>query len=279
MLDWAEDEELSNTNEPRTFMGFGQRAANSLSPLQQWHVRSFARSSGRAKLIGIHAPPLGPFSNWTDKELRRGEKTYKPGKDSRQRLPDGRGRRDVDRHTIFAIRPKDAPFGVEALQGSIVRHRDWFIREVEGSASGVRIVLSGHIHRFGLLVAHPHANDRAVRLMKSVTLDEVRGAKAGMAAVRREAGQLRAFPSPLYVNTTSAGPRGNEYGDEWRGLAPGWTLVTLGADGTRVRVAVAARTPGGHQAPSFPGAETGAGTGRALTRRTGVARFLQRPRA
>jgi hypothetical protein len=43
---------------------------------------------------------------------------------------------------------------------------------------------------------------------------------------------VRAFPAPLYVNTTSAGPRGNLYGDRWRGVAPGWALVTLAADGT-----------------------------------------------
>ena len=231
MLDWAEDEEVINPDEPRSFMGFGQRAANSLSPLQRWHVSSFVRSPGRAKLIGIHAPPLGPFPDWTDDDLRRGEKIYKPGEYSRMRRPDG-GVTNVDRHTITAIRPKDAPYGVEAIYGSIVRNRDWFIREVGTSASGVRMVLSGHNHRFGLLVAYPPTDDRESRLMKSVTLDEVRGARAGVAAARREAGSVRAFPSPLYVNTTSAGPRGNVFAARWRGVAPGWALVTLAADGT-----------------------------------------------
>ena len=231
MLDWAEDEEVLNFAEPRSFKGFGPRAKNSLTSLQQWHVTSFARSSGRAKLIGIHAPPLGPYPNWTDEDLRRGEKTYKRGESSFMRRPDGT-LTTVPRHTLTAIRPKDAPLGVSAEYGSFLRHRDWFIREVGTSASGVRIVLSGHNHRFGLLVAYPPTNDRETRLMKSVTLDEVRGAKAGMAAVRREAGRVRAFPSPLYVNGTSAGPRGNLFADRWRGVAPGWALVTLGADGT-----------------------------------------------
>jgi hypothetical protein len=68
--------------------------------------------------------------------------------------------------------------------------------------------------------------------MKSVTLDEVRGARSGVAAVRREAGRFRAFPAPLYVNTTSAGPRGNVYAARGRSVPPGWALVTLAADGT-----------------------------------------------
>ena len=213
MLDWGENEEVFNTDEPRSWEGFGQRAANSLSPLQEWHVSSFVRSPGRAKLIGIHAPPLGPFPNWNDAELREGEKTYKRGQDSRQRLPNGKII-DVPQHTITAVRPKDAPFGVEALHGSIVRRRDWFVRQVGEPTSGVRMVLSGHIHRFGLYVAYPARNDRDARMMRSVPIDGVR----------------RARP-PLYVNTTSTGPRGNVYGDRWLGVAPGWALVTLGPDG------------------------------------------------
>jgi Calcineurin-like phosphoesterase len=232
MLDWAEDEEVLNPDDVRgSWEGFGQRAAKSLSPLQRWHVDSFLRSAGQAKLIGIHAPPLGPFPDWTDDDLRRGEKTYKPGENSRMRQPDGKITQ-VQRHTITAIRPRGAPYGVEAIYGSIARDRDWFIRAIGASASGVRAVLSGHNHRFGLLVAYPATDDRDARLMRSVTVDEIRDARAGMAAVRREAGRVRAFPSPLYVNTTSAGPRGNVFGDRWRGVAPGWALVTLAADGT-----------------------------------------------
>ena len=41
--------------------------------------------------------------------------------------------------------------------------------------------------------------------MRSVNLEEVQGVGAGKASTRRN------FPSPLYVNTTSAGPRGNVY--------------------------------------------------------------------
>ncbi len=240
MLDWAEDEEVLNRDEPRSWEGFGQRAALSLSPLQQWHVTSFVRSPGRAKLIGIHAPVLGPYPDWNDDELRLGEKTYRRGQDSRMRWPDGRVT-PIERHTITAIRAKGSPLGTAADHGSILRQRDWFIRQVGTSASGVRMVLSGHIHRFGLLVAHPATGDREARHMRSVSLEEVRGARSGVAAVRREIvvvggerkRKVTAFPSPLYVNTTSAGPRGNVYAAAgWQGVQPGWALVTLAADGT-----------------------------------------------
>jgi Calcineurin-like phosphoesterase len=231
MLDWGEDEEILNADEPRSWMGFGQRAANSLSPLQRWHATAFVRSRGQAKVVGIHAPLLGPYPDWTDDELREGTKVYRPGQDSRMRRPDTTIVR-VPRHTITAIRPNDAPFGISAEHGSIVRERDWFIRGLGTSSSGVRLVLAGHIHRHGLLVAYPPTNDRDSRLLRSATFDEVRGARRGIAAVRREAGRVRAFPAPLYVNTTSAGPRGNLYGAQWRAVPPGWILVTLAADGT-----------------------------------------------
>lgn len=235
MLDWGEDEEILNADEPRTFAGYGQRAANSLSALQQWHVASFARSAGRAKIIGMHPPLLGPYPDWSDGDLRQGTKTYGRGEDSRMRRPDGTITK-VDQHTINAVRPKNAPLGVSAEHGSVVRHRDWFIRELARTASGVRVVLAGHIHRFGLLVAYPPANDPESRLLQSVTFEEVRGARAGVAAVRREMNQgrqqVRAFPAPLYVNTTSAGPRGNVYDPRERGVNPGWILLTLADDGT-----------------------------------------------
>ena len=217
MLDWAEQEELFNTAKPG-----GPRAASSLTPLQEWHVKAFVGSAGRAKLIGIHAPPLGPYPQWTDDDLLRGEKTYKPARHMYR--PGGSAK--VDRHTIMAIRSTNAPYLISAEYGSFVRRRDWFIREVGKGGSGVRMVLSGHIHRFGLLVAYFREGDPQTRQMRSVNLEEVQGARAGKASKRRN------LPSPLYVNTTCGGPRGNFYGARWRGVDPGWSLVTLAADGT-----------------------------------------------
>jgi hypothetical protein len=123
------------------------------------------------------------------------------------------------------VAPKGQPVGVAAEYGSIVRRRDWFVREVARPGAGIRLVLSGHIHRFGLLAAYPARNDPQTLLMKSVNLQEVQGAGPGRAS------RFRNFPGPLYLNTTSAGPRGNVYAPPWRSVAPGWSLVTLAADG------------------------------------------------
>ena len=110
MLDWGEDEEVMNADEPRTFQGFGQRALNSLTALQRWQVEEFASLPGKAKIIGVHAPPLGPYPAWSDQELSEGRKKYDSGVDSRARKPDGSIIK-LTEHTLFAIRPKDAPAG------------------------------------------------------------------------------------------------------------------------------------------------------------------------
>jgi hypothetical protein len=225
MLDWAEDEELFNHDAPRDERGLSERAANSLTPLQEWHVSAFARAPGRAKLIGIHAPPLGPSSDWNDDDLVKGEKSYPWARAPLMRRPYEIQRTRVTRHGIFAVAPKGQPVGVAAEYGSIVRRRDWFVREVARPGAGIRLVLSGHIHRFGLLAAYPARNDPQTLLMKSVNLQEVQGAGPGRAS------RFRNFPGPLYLNTTSAGPRGNVYAPPWRSVAPGWSLVTLAADG------------------------------------------------
>ena len=71
------------------WMEFSQRAKNCLIPLQEWHVTQFARSSGAAKVIGIHAPPLGPSDQWSDSDLSERTKVFKRSEDSRMRKPDG----------------------------------------------------------------------------------------------------------------------------------------------------------------------------------------------
>src|SRR5262249_26773334 len=134
--------------------------------------------------------------------------------------------------------------------GSIVRRRDDLIRQLGTSSSGVRVVLSGHNHRHNLLVAYAPTNDRDSRLLRSVTVSEARGARRGVAAVRGERGRVRASPAPLYVNSTSAGPRGNLFEAQWRAVPPGWTLVALAADGTIETVSP--RQLGAPEAPRRP---------------------------
>lgn len=248
MLDWGKDEEIYNFESARDWMEYSQRAKNCLSTLQEWHLSELARSPGKAKIIGLHAPPLGPAERWTDEDLYEGEKVFGAGQDSRMRKPTDGKTVKVEKHTLCAIAPKGAPIGVAAIYGTIVHHRDEFIRKVGESASGIRLVLSGHIHREGLLVAYPPTNDHEARLLRSVTYteatDHARGVGPGIAAIRRTKGpdgreQVRAFPAPLYVNTTSAGPRGNQYVRApasaeavHNNVAPGWVRVQLAADGT-----------------------------------------------
>jgi phosphatidylserine/phosphatidylglycerophosphate/cardiolipin synthase-like enzyme len=252
MLDWGKDEEIYNFESARDWMEYSQRAKNCLSSPQEWLLTDFARAPGNAKVIGIHAPPLGPADRWTDDDLRQGEKLFRWNQDSRMRNPTDGKVVKIEKHSLCAIAPKGAPFGIAAVYGSIVQRREPFIRQVGESASGIRLVLSGHIHRDGLLVAYPPTNDRESRLLRSVTYAEAsdsgRGVGPRMAAIRRDGTCVRAsptdkcvraFPAPLYVNTTSAGPRGNQYlpaetseGYVRNNVAPGWTRVELAADGT-----------------------------------------------
>lgn len=211
MLDWAEDEEVIDADWLRRGT---PRPADSLSSLQRWHVTEFLRTPGQAKVLGVHAPVLGPAFRWNDDALRAGEVTYPSGADIRMRRPNGEVVR-VERHTLYAIAPRGEPVGVAAGYGSLVHHRDWLIDQIAAPASGVRVVLSGHIHRDGLFTTRPAAAGNG-RLLRWV--DPVAGG--------------RAFASPLYVNTGSAGPRGSHVhanGESY--VAPRFHVVTLTADG------------------------------------------------
>jgi Calcineurin-like phosphoesterase/Hemopexin len=255
MLDWGEREEIYNFASAKSWTEYSQRAANVLSPLQEWHVTEFAQSRGAAKVIGTHAPPLGPDDNWSEEDLAKGERTYEVGEDSRMRRPSDDKTIRVTQHTICAVAPKGAPLGVAAVFGTFVPRREWFVHTVSEAMSGIRLVLGGHIHREGLLVAYPPQDDKQARLMKSVTYAEAsdrgRGVGPGVAAIRREhwtegghdVDSARKFPSPLYVNTPSAGPRSNLF-DKNRNfpdrdgqpqkhdfVAPGWIKIELTGDG------------------------------------------------
>ena len=148
---------------------------NALTPLQQWHVGQFVNVvPGRAKIIGIHAPPIGPFTEWSDSELMKGVKTYAPGADSRARKPNGEIIK-LTSHPLFAIGLRDNPNSVTADYGSFVKGRDGFIQRVADRRRGVRLVLSGHIHRHGLLVLSRPTAQRKAWLLRAVTHAGVRG--------------------------------------------------------------------------------------------------------
>jgi hypothetical protein len=130
---------------------------------------------------------------------------------------------------LFAIKPKNAPFGVAADYGSFLKKRDVFIDTVAKPANGVRVVLAGHIHRNGLHVVHsPKAG---TWLMRGVVPQAVQGVTPpGVAITPHPRSQpMKPWPGPLYVNTTSAGPRGNLFlkTKEPDTICPGYSVVKL----------------------------------------------------
>lgn len=107
-------------------------ARDALSPVQKSLVDWFVRRSGPGKILGIHAPLVGPYTFWKDEEM-------------------------LDRdHAI------EADF---ADHGSIGKHRDHLLtRVIQGR---VKLVATGHIHRTNVFVlyetqAHPKALAKAI---------------------------------------------------------------------------------------------------------------------
>lgn len=236
MLDFAKDEEVQNPDEPKSWMGFGPRADKCLTPLQKWLTGRFLELSGNAKVIGIHIPPVGPYPAWTDEELLKGVKTYQRGQDSRLRYPDGTVKR-ITSHTMFAVRPKNEPYGVAADYGSFNRERDWFITTVADARHGVRAIFSGHIHRNGLFTI---SRTQQAWLLRDVSTFAINGAQFPTAARSSDG---RTFLGPLYVNTTSAGPRGHLWRAQYQDVDPGWSWLRLAGDGTIVNINQTPRVP------------------------------------
>jgi N-acetylmuramoyl-L-alanine amidase/3',5'-cyclic AMP phosphodiesterase CpdA len=232
MLDWAKEEEIINPDYPRKeWMEYGPRAAASLTPLQKWQIQQFLDSPGRAKIIGVHAPPLGPFPEWKDSDLQQGVKEYQSSEDSRLRWPDGTIKR-ATKHPFFAIRPSDAPYGVAADYGSFVHDHDWFIQNVADARHGVRLVLSGHIHRTGRFTASAPTSDRKAWMLRDVSSPRIKILGVRSPAVAEDKDNNKTYLGPLYVNTTSAGPRGNRWSASHTQIDPGWAVMNIAPDGT-----------------------------------------------
>jgi hypothetical protein len=204
MLDFAENEELPRVDMIRgrsVANASGQRAGNCLTSLQEWHVDQFTKPrSGTAKSIGMHVPPVGPRPNWHLHDLLAGRK--------------------------LAVLPDGAPSESTAADyGSFVNKdtRRWFIRKIAAPDAGVCAVLSGHIHRPGFLLVGPEPPSSDPQALV------VRGLPASFQGVPSSA-----RIGPLYVNTTSAGPRGKQYvgGEQYRQEHPGFSVVHLSTDGT-----------------------------------------------
>ena len=271
MLDWAKDEDvlfpiivkgqewpymlwqLDSAADP------GPKAKRSLTSIQQKLVQTLLETPGRSKVIGVHAPPIGPYPDWKEHDMLRGRKTYERTADARgpttyaTKRPDGTIE-EWKGHPIFAVRPRSGEAGMEADYGSFVQKRDWFIRAVANPRSGVRAVFSGHIHRNGLYVVHTSPASAGPLLAGELLVRQV--VPQAVSKARPPAVTLtpEGTNGPLYVNTTSGGPRGNNYSrvptDAERksaGLStdPGFARLDLAPDGTieRVEFRTARSTP------------------------------------
>ena len=251
MLDWAEKEKIffNAIMDGKAWSAFpwdkdatmpGPNAASQLTGLQKKMVENFVGSPGAAKIIGMHAPPVGPYSDWYDDEILKGMKTYDKGTFTRGpkmykvRQSDGSFRFG---HPMYAVLPytDHAHYGTVADSGSFEKERNWFIKRVADQKSGVRVVLSGHIHRNGLYYVHiPSAKESSApaltgkMLIKSLYIPGSQIKRIGLKAFRHK--------FPFYLNTTSLGPRGGFYSrketsaeEKMGGLSidPGYAQVEL----------------------------------------------------
>ena len=246
MLDWAEAEDLFFDivekgkarpylpHEAKKASDVGPKAGDCLSGVQQQLVKQFLGRAGRAKIVGIHAPPISPYYEWFDDELQVSRKTFDGkgtarGPDIVGVLKDGTKKR-WNGHPLFAIRPPNGFHGMEADYNSLVKAREQFIKTLIDPRSGVRLVFAGHIHRDGVLVVWRMGSEKGQQAAGAL---RVRGIAAPVGKVAPGA-----VLGPLFVNTTSAGFRGNYKPRAGQGatVPPGRALATLGADGVVERV-------------------------------------------
>ena len=258
VLDWAKDEDVlfpiiyQGKEWPymlwqlETASAPGPKAKSCLSPLQRKMVTRFVESSGSAKLIGMHAPPIGPYPDWLESDMLAGRKTYTDKKSARGRTDYATRRPDGtvepwNGHPIFATRPRNGDVGMDTDYGSFVREHDWFLKQVGDPRRGVRAIFSGHIHRNGLYAVHVADASRGRELAGEMLVRQVVPAAVGGARPPAIVRTPDAFPGPLYVNTTCGGPRGHnmsrpptEAERNTGGLSvdPGYARLDLLADGT-----------------------------------------------
>jgi hypothetical protein len=223
MLDWSEDEEIRNSDDGKSL---GIRAAKCLTSLQKWQVAQFLARPGKAKIIGIHMPPLGP-QDWHLGELAAGTKSYAAGLPPKIMWESKR----VSSFPLLAVAPEGFSQWLAASYGSFVRNRDWFVQSLAKPNHGVRLVFSGHIHRAGLLVTRPvtlKIPQKGLPLPKEYQLLKVTSVASG--SYPKVQSQIT---GPLYVNTTSGGPIGvqNFRGVESYISTAGFSLARLSASG------------------------------------------------
>ena len=248
MLDWSEDEEVKNVEDGKAQ---GVRAAKCLTSLQRWQVERFLASPGKAKTIGIHMPPLGARGDWTVAEVAAGAKSYAKGivpmvAYQRLRLPN---------FPLLAIAPAGFYRWLAASYGSFLRHRTWFIQSLAKPQNSVRLVFSGHIHRKACLVVQPATlkfPKKGSPLPEVHRVLKLSGVTAASLA-RVAAGAM----GPLYVNSTSAGPRGvqNLGSGTDSYVPPGFSLARLASTGVILALWQGSNPPAAWKTPDTSSAQ------------------------
>jgi 3',5'-cyclic AMP phosphodiesterase CpdA len=262
MLDWAEDENLlfslaeNGKSERYGVMDFdeasdsGPKTKNSLTSVQTSMISKFTTTSGKVKIIGIHAPPIGPYSSWSDEDLMKGKKIFKPFEKIRgsanfaTKFPNGKIKK-WNGHPIYAIKPDNIKHaaGIFADYGSIDNHRNWFIKKLYEKDSGVTAVLSGHIHRNGIYQVYQH--DSSDKLLDGQLL-----VKSYYPMSKTDFQNKYYTNKPVFINTTSAGPRGNSYKEKLKedepkqSVDPGLALIDINENGRIDQIQFLSSRPG-----------------------------------
>jgi hypothetical protein len=136
---------------------------------------------------------------------------------------------------------------MDACYNSFERHRPWFIKRLFDGRAGVRAVFSGHIHRNGLFAVYQGGKHRGALadqyLIQALPPSAVAGAQSPRPSTKplpssENTRGIRLPTGPLYVNTTSGGPRGNSFpqAGAYARSNPGFARLDLANDGTIQRV-------------------------------------------
>lgn len=218
----------------------GPKAQSCLTALQKDLVDGLRMWPGRSKLITVHAPPIGPYPDWTDRDMLEGRAKYDKDKTGSARgntdfvtqKPDGTTER-WNGHPLFATPPKTGLKGMTADYGSFENNRTWFVEKAGDGQSNIRIVLSGHIHRNGAYVVHQMGSEKGPTLAGERIVYRVRSGDASGAIYPAVSKTPQGKHGPLYVNTTSAGPNGNYHpvADVGMKTYPGYARVHLAENG------------------------------------------------
>ena len=270
MLDWAKDEEVDlevilggQSKGRNTFPNThgGPKAMKIMTKLQKELVEHVARSASRAKILAMHAPPIGPWGHWKDDELAEGRVRYNAndlaaaadhlkvtglwgprvfeGTDSqradslyrlRGAVFDEAGLLAISKGHAFpgwayptlALRmSENEPLGREADYGSFSRDGRHWLIWTLSKAK-FSLVLAGHIHRRNVLVIDTVGKDLPPEWRGKWVVRCIRPERAASATEK-----------PLFVNTTSAGPLGHceVSRGKYMVAASGYTHVSVDAGG------------------------------------------------